>query len=84
MQRTPVTLQLSPEEALVLFEWLTRVDESEALEPTFVDSAERKALWLLEGQLERLLVAPFARNYDALVAEARAKLRDAPVERSGA
>lgn len=83
MHTTPLTLQFSPEEALVLFEWLTRVDDAESLSPTFVDESEQKVLWVLEGQLERILPAPFASDYEDLVARARAKVRDAPIERSG-
>ena len=32
-QRRPVTLELSPDQALVLFEWLSNRGDDEALEP---------------------------------------------------
>lgn len=81
MPTTPVTLKLSEDEALVLFEWLTRVDDLHALSLTFVHEAEQKVVWTLEAALERKLAALFAPNYKELVEQARARVRDASVDR---
>ena len=74
MKDEQVTLQLTNAEALVLFEWLARVDSSESL--TFEDQAEQEVLWRVECMLERALVEPFEANYNELLDEARRQVRD--------
>lgn len=74
-----VVLQLSKTEVLVLFDWLSRMDDAEAL-PT-EDPAEQHVLWRIEGQLESALSEPFAANYDELVAAARKEVRRFAAER---
>jgi hypothetical protein len=69
---TPVTIELSSDEALVLFEWLASADFFNALPAP--QEAGRIALWKLEGKLEKLLVEPFAPNYVDIVAAARRRL----------
>jgi len=69
-----VTLQLSRDEALVLFEWLARVNSEQTMR--FEDQSEQRVLWNLEGSLESILVEPLDPNYEAIVAAARARLRD--------
>ena len=68
-----MVIELSADEALVLFELLQRFSETEVL--SIEDKAEERALWnvccLLEGQL----VEPFATDYSSLLASARARLR---------
>jgi hypothetical protein len=72
-ERSGVTLELSADEALVLFDWLART--SDADHPVaFDDHAEKVVLWNLECQLEEVLVEPFSENYRALVHAARAAL----------
>lgn len=73
----PVHLELTIEEALVLFEFLSRFHDEDAL--AIQDQAEERALWNLHGVLERSLVEIFDPDYKALVAVARDRLRD-PVE----
>jgi hypothetical protein len=63
-----ICVRFSREEALVLFEWLARVDDAQAL--PIEHPAEQKVLWLLEGQLEKQ-VPVFASNYKQLVEDAR-------------
>jgi hypothetical protein len=64
-----VLLRLSKAEALVLFEWLAKLD---SLQPRpFIHPSEEKVLWKIEGQLESILVEPFAPNYDELLSQAR-------------
>ena len=70
---TPAVLHLSADEALVLFEFLARVDYEERL--AFADAAEERVLTTLLGQLEKQLVAPFDSGYTALLARARDQVR---------
>ena len=53
MTTDPIELVLSSDEALVLFEWLSNLDSS-GNGPSD-NSAERKVLWSVEGQLEKRL-----------------------------
>jgi hypothetical protein len=53
-----ITLALTEDEALVLFEWLARFNQQSSI--SFDDQAEERVLYDLESQLETLLVAPFA------------------------
>lgn len=69
-----VALGLSREEALVLFEWLHRFNQSEGHE--FADQAEQRVLWDIEAMLESELVEPLDPKYEELLAAARAKVRD--------
>ena len=66
-------LELTEDEALVLFEWLSRLDERD--EPPCEDPAEEHVLWSLHGQLEKQLVEPFQENYRQLLESARMRLR---------
>lgn len=70
-----VNLELSQEEALVLFEFLSRINDQEHPD-LYEDQAEQRILWDLECLLEKVLVQPFKSNYGELVAAARAKVRD--------
>ncbi len=66
-------LELTGDEALVFFEWLSRLDEQEAF--PCEDPAEQQVLWALHGQLEKIMAEPFRANYLELVTEARARVR---------
>jgi hypothetical protein len=73
-----VSVDLEPNEALVLFEFLaSRKDLAEQLR---LDAPERNVLWALEAALERKLVPPFQSNYEAQLSAARKSV----VERLGA
>jgi hypothetical protein len=63
-----ICIRFSREGALVLFEWLARVDDAKVA--PIEHPAEQKVLWLLEGQLEKQ-VPVFASNYKQLVEDAR-------------
>jgi hypothetical protein len=71
---TNVILELSKNEALVLFDWLKRFNERE--DSTFEDQAEERALWNLEAILEKVLTVPFSSNYLDSLKEARNAIRD--------
>lgn len=74
-QTDEITIKLDKDEALVLFEFLSRINDKE-LKEIFEDQAEQKALWILAGQLEKQLVEPFKPEYKDIVREARNKIRD--------
>jgi hypothetical protein len=65
----PVTIELSGDEALVLYEWLAEHEEKLA-----VGEAERRVLWRLEGALEKSLAEVFAKDYVDLVEQARRRI----------
>lgn len=66
-------LQLTRSQALVLFEWLSRVDENQTA--LFEDEAEQSVLWALEAMLEKQLTEQFAPNYAELLTRARQAVR---------
>ncbi|TWU44725.1 hypothetical protein Poly51_59940 [Rubripirellula tenax] len=69
-----VTITLTDDEALVLFEFLARFTDTDLLGTE--DQAEQRALWNLHCLLERQIVASFAPNYRELLVAARDALRD--------
>jgi hypothetical protein len=70
-----VKIGLSPDVALVLFEWLHRLEDDDTLDrlPGLL-RGELAALWQLSGALESTLVEPFKPEYGRLVDEARDRL----------
>lgn len=74
MSTEPIAIELSKAEALVLFEWLARTDETRS--STIEDAAEDEVLSRIQGQLETTLVEPFAQNYQELVARARKEVME--------
>jgi hypothetical protein len=68
-----VSLNLSTDEALVLFELLHRWELAGQIDPVLLEG-EQSVLWSVSAALERVLVEPFAPSYGALVAAARARL----------
>jgi hypothetical protein len=70
----PMRIELTGDEALVLFELLSRYYSSDSL--SIEDQAERRTLWNLHCQLEKQLVEPFQPDYGALLRQARDRLRD--------
>jgi hypothetical protein len=69
-----VTLRLTPDEALVLFDFLQRFDATDTL--SIDDPAEQRALWNLSCLLERELTEPFLPDYAEHLAAARDRLRE--------
>jgi len=75
MESNEITIKLTKDEALVLFEFLSRFNEDDNKE-IFQDQAEEKTLWIIEGQLDKILVEPFMPNYQDIIQEARSRIRD--------
>jgi hypothetical protein len=75
-----VHLRLTPDEALVLFEFLSRYADTDDLRVE--DQAEQRALWNLCCVLEEELREPFDPDYAKLVQYARERLRDGVDENS--
>lgn len=72
MSNGNITITLSESEALVLFEWLARVDEGPGIP---VDHpAELRALWRLEGKLEPQIKSLFSKEYSSALEDARSEL----------
>ncbi|MBX3217134.1 MAG: hypothetical protein KF850_34200 [Labilithrix sp.] len=65
-----VTIELSGDEALVLFEWLAGLKAANVA----IGEAEQRVLWRIEGVLEKSLVASFAKDYAELVEQARGRI----------
>ena len=73
MADTDVTISLTGDEALILFDLLHRwEDEERVTSPR--NQAEQVALWNLSAHLERELRQPFDPRYADLVAEATHRL----------
>jgi len=73
---SPVKIELTRDEALVLFDMLHRFEKTERLD--IQHPAEEQTLWGLSNLLERELVEPFMKDYDQILDQARARLRPDP------
>ncbi len=76
-----IALTLSRDEALVLFEFLSRFSDEEELR--IEDQAENRVLWHLCCILEQQLVEPFREDYADCLARARHAVRDPDPEQAG-
>ena len=74
MTTRKVSIELSEDEVLVIFEWLHRINESPQVE--FADQAEQRAAWDLEAALESANPDLFAGDYLHRVLAARERVRD--------
>jgi hypothetical protein len=70
-----IEIKLTKDEALVLFEFLSRFNQ-DYHSTIFEDKAEQKPLLTIEGQLEKILVEPFKPDYLDIIKNARNRLRD--------
>jgi hypothetical protein len=73
-QLMQVTISLSRDEALVLFEFLARFDQDNDF--TLRHTAEYLAFQRVAAQLEKTLVEPFSPDYDALLEAARNRVAE--------
>jgi hypothetical protein len=67
-------IKLTNEEALVLFEFLSRFSEQDIL--GIEDQAEMRVLWNLQSLLEKLLPESFLKDYEIILNKARSQIRD--------
>ena len=67
-------VSVTADEVIVLFEFLSRFEESDEL--TIVDQAEERTLSNLLGLFQKQLVSPFQRDYLGQLKQARNRLRD--------
>ena len=70
-----VSLNFSSDEALVLLEWLSSLNEKEDFS-LFQDQAEQRVLFDLEAQLEKIISVTFEENYADVLSKARQRVRD--------
>jgi len=70
-----VNIEITKDEALVLFEFLSRLNEKEQID-LFDDQAEQKVLWIIEGILQKELVEPLKPDYKEIIQQARDRIRD--------
>ncbi|MBP2269207.1 hypothetical protein J3A64_004747 [Pseudarthrobacter sp. PvP004] len=68
-----ISIKLSGDEALVLFDWLARFNKNNNTDLT--DQAEQRVLWDIESSLESALVQVFSEDYTSLLDEARSRLQ---------
>jgi hypothetical protein len=74
MQPESINLVLTHDEALVLFDFLSRFGETDELK--IEGRGEQQALWNLQCLVEKQLAGALDSNYRELVRQARARLRD--------
>jgi hypothetical protein len=75
MANDKVNIELTKEEAIVLFEFLSRFNENDNLS-RFEDQSEQRVLWNVECILEKQLSEPFRADYQKIVKKAREVVRD--------
>ena len=73
-EKSDVRISLSKNEALVLFDWLTRFNES--IENGFHHQAEERVLWDLESVLEKTLNSVLSKDFERQLSKAREQLKD--------
>ncbi len=66
-----ISIELDDDDALVLYEWVTRSDDTSL---PVVHPSERVALWALECALEKVLTIPLRPDYSNLLARARERV----------
>jgi hypothetical protein len=72
MDNNSVTIELSKDESLVLFEWLSKQSNADC--PIEIDAVEQYALDRLLGRFEKKLAEPFNPNYIKILEDARKNL----------
>lgn len=75
MTKEKINIELSKEEAIVLFEFLGKFNENDEIS-RFEDQAEQRVLWDIGCILEKELSEPFQADYQKIVKKARDKVRD--------
>lgn len=72
-----MTLELTDDEALVLFDLLADyATKDDGRNLPIKHAAERNALWALEASIERQLTVPFQADYGAALEAARLRVQE--------
>lgn len=66
-------IELTNQEALVLFEWLNQNSEKDGL---FAHRAEQYVLWRMEARLKKTLLEPCMPDYEAILRNARTQVEE--------
>ena len=74
METNEVEIKLSKDEAIVLFEFLSRFSDSDELK--IIHQSEERALWNLTCIFESALSEPFRKDYENILWAARERLKD--------
>ena len=74
MSDEEVIIKFSKDEAIVLFEFLSRFSNKDKLD--IEHQAEERALWNLTCSFEKELSEPFLKDYVELLEAARERLKD--------
>jgi len=74
-RKNKIYLNLSSDEALILFDWLSRFNEGEHT-PFFQDQAEERVLFDLEAILEKSMKDILDSEYQYKLLKARERIRD--------
>jgi len=75
IENKTISINLSEDEVLVLFEWLQNFNQEKR--PTlFQDQAEERILFDLEAELEKIVSGTFEGNYQEILSKARKGIRD--------
>jgi hypothetical protein len=75
MSKGKISIELTNEEAIVFYEFLSKYNENDDLS-RFQDQAEQRVLWDIESKLEKEMSEPFQADYQEIVKKARDKVRD--------
>jgi hypothetical protein len=70
-----ISVDLTQNEAIVLLEWLSRFNGQEHSN-LFEDQSEERVLYDLESVLEKVINETFREDYNAILYEARKRVRD--------
>ncbi len=72
---SPMKIELTKAEALVLFDWLYENRQKEEYD-AYLDEAITYVFSTIECQLERELVEPFYKNYQEILAKAKKSVKE--------
>ena len=74
MNEESIKIELTKDEAIVLYEFLQRSSNSDELK--IEHQAEERALWNLACIFEKVLAEPFMLDYARILTSARERLKD--------
>lgn len=72
MSEKNISLEITKDQALVLYEFLARVDTTDEFRKVTQHVSEEVVMWKLEALLETILTEPFEDGYPAILNKARA------------